>query len=882
MRDWPGLKRRIWMGGQVDRRDDKQRSRGLAALLAGGLTRGLAWGLALVATSTAARAQFPDAGPNQALVFPRAATLAGSIQGLTPLRWWTADGNGSFENYLAVYDSRNGVNYVGPLRLATGGTFGYPTDLVRIGSTVYGIDALRRMIYTLDMTSGIVSPIGTAWSATYADVESLAYEATRNRLLAVDRTTGQLLEISRTTGALTPIGNRTLSAYGRIHSLAWRPSNGRLYAVDQTMRRVLSIDPVTGVPTSLSTMPVQPNSRVEELEFVGDKLYGVLAIDDGTKPVAARLQRISPAFGLVQNVGPVVNQVSALCLLIDSMSEEHAWSKVSGPGIATFADPYALNTTVRFSRPGTYVLRLMMSSTSQTLTDTVTITQNEWTTFALSPDTRTVFVSRSMGNDANSGLTAQSPKQSIAAGKALLRHGYPDWLLLMQGDVWDEGLGHWGKSGRSATEPMLVSSYGSSGIRPLLRTGTASGFDAFVGQPNSNLAIVGLHFWANGYTGYQGLPRGLQIFGEVQNFLIEDCYIRGYETNLVIQGLNEYPSPSGRHKNVAIRRCVIVDAFNTGGSNSQGIYASGTDGLILSENVLDRNGWNANVPGSNPTWFRHNVYIQNLNTEVVCVGNIVARTDGLHTRSGGVVEDNLILRNALGLVFGVGGYPAIEPNGVTGTIARNVILDGGDLQPGSARGWGIWMSNVRQCVIDRNVIALNSHGHAPFPVSFDVANNGRGIENTIFSNNVVYAWNGYTRFTGNASQTVNVHLINNKFQNQISYEPLIVHDQPSSTQGVTSTNNTFGAIAASWAWMQSGGLISLAQWKPLVRDTTSVAAWVPFPDPGRSIPTYHASIGGAAGLDAFMTEARRQSRAFWRPQYTAEAVNTYVRAGYGL
>jgi hypothetical protein len=31
-----------------------------------------------------------------------------------------------------------------------------------------------------------------------------------------------------------------------------------------------------------------------------------------------------------------------------------------------------------------------------------------------------------------------------------------------------------------------------------------------------------------------------------------------------------------------------------------------------------------------------------------------------------------------------------------------------------------------------------------------------------------------------------------------------------------------------------------------------------------------------------MTEARKQSKQNWRVQYTAEAVNDYIRDGYGL
>jgi len=728
-----------------------------------------------------------------------------------------------------------------------------------------------------------VTPIGAPWPAMYSDVESLAYDAGHDRLYAVDRTTGQLLLLSRTGAAVALVGNRTLAGYAQVRALAFRPANGRLHAVDQASHSLLSIDPSSGIPTVLCTMATEAHGRVEELDFFNDKLYGVDAIDDGTNLVSAQLQRIYTNVGLVQNVGPVLSQVSANCLIVDSISEDHTWTKVSGPGIVTFSDVYSLTPTVRFSKPGTYVLQLSVFTTSGPRTDTVTIVQQDWTPFSPSADTRFVYVSSASGNDAFNGLSPSSPKRTIAAGRSLLRNGFPDWLLLERGGVWDEVLGSsWNLSGRSASERLLVSSYGSSPERPLIRTGFQTAFSAFAGTPNNHIAIVGLHFWCNAFDGSQGQPRGLQLFGQIQNFLIEDCCIEGFETNVVVQGQNEYPSPTGRHKNIALRRNVIIDAYNTGGSNSEGIFASGTDGLILSENVFDRNGWRDDVPGSVPTWYRHNIYIQNLNTDVVVVSNIVARTDGLHSRSGGIVDDNLILRNALGLVYGGGGFPAIETDGVSGTIRRNVLLDGGDLQPGSPRGWGLYLSNVRQATVDRNIVALNSHGHAPFPVSFDVANDGIGVESTVFSNNLVYAWSGITRFTGNATQT-SVKLLNNCFQNPYTADPLVVHDQSSSTLGITSSNNVFGSIAASWAWMQSGGgLLSLAQWKSLVRDTTSSGQWAPFPDPGRSIPSYMVSLGRTGTLVAFVTEARKQSRANWRPEFTADAVNTYVRAGYGM
>src|SRR5437870_5259348 len=98
----------------------------------------------------------------------------------------------------------------------------------------------------------------------------------------------------------------------------------------------------------------------------------------------------------------------------------------------------------------------------------VSIDSDGWTLNTPSSDTQVVYVSATGGNDANSGLSTQAPVKTLAKGISLLRDGKPDWLLLKKGDTWNAGLGSWSKSGRSTSEPMLISSYGT-GPRPLLK-----------------------------------------------------------------------------------------------------------------------------------------------------------------------------------------------------------------------------------------------------------------------------------------------------------------------------------------------------------------------------------------------------------------------------
>ncbi len=54
----------------------------------------------------------------------------------------------------------------------------------------------------------------------------------------------------------------------------------------------------------------------------------------------------------------------------------------------------------------------------------------------------------------------------------------------------------------------------------------------------------------------------------------------------------------------------------------------------------------------------------------------------------------------------------------------------------------------------------------------------------------------------------------------------------------------------------------------------------PFVDPERDIPSYHASLGGVATIEAFLAGARAQRRGHWCAEYTAAVVNDWIREGF--
>ncbi len=61
-----------------------------------------------------------------------------------------------------------------------------------------------------------------------------------------------------------------------------------------------------------------------------------------------------------------------------------------------------------------------------------------------------------------------------------------------------------------------------------------------------------------------------------------------------------------------------------------------------------------------------------------------------------------------------------------------------------------------------------------------------------------------------------------------------------------------------------------------------------FPDPERTIATYWQSLNGGSLLSVeeagkrFANEARKQRKGHWREEYTADAFNDYIRAGFGM
>ena len=500
-----------------------------------------------------------------------------------------------------------------------------------------------------------------------------------------------------------------------------------------------------------------------------------------------------------------------------------------------------------------------------------------WTRFEQQSGDRKVYVSSSEGHDSWEGLIPSRPLRSIEAAKKLLRSNHADQLLLKRGDRFDESLGQWKLSGRSAREPMVISSYGSGTERPTLELENASGIVTHGGggSPSeiNHVAIVGIHFRALRPEG-QGEETGVSWHQPSRNFLIEDCVFECFSTGLVLQAIG------GRHKNMQVRRSVVVDSFNTTGGNPQGIYVVLCDGVLIEECVFDMNGWNPDIQGAGADIYSHNLYIDTNNSALVVRGNIIARgaSHGVQLRCGGVAEDNLFLRNSIALMMAGRSGPGRES-----ALARdNVFLEAKNIDEETPRGWGIDFNNVLSGEIAGNILVSHGTGELPLPLMLDGIGNGHYVHNVEVRENIFYGWRGGIRFTGNKGSLENIVFRDNTVHSNGTLGPLFEVSALAESGAVR-----FGANSLRGPGKNGGGVVlvdgreeELEVWALRHGMQLPEAEPTSFLDPQRSVSEWNVQRGGDDSFDAFMAQARLQSKSLWHEELTAVVINAWIREGF--
>lgn len=330
--------------------------------------------LAVVLTTARGAMAVPtvDAGADATISVGEVYALQGTVD-LSPLEFWVADGNGATEDMLIKYNEWTGITAVGPITSNENPprVFGFPSDLQRVGSLIYGIETYHRQFYVLNPDTGLATVLGPKTVQT--ELMSLAYDPASDRMYAIDVASDKLVWINRYTGATANVG-LIGAVFGNTRALAFDRISGLLYAADYNkttkLTTLYTIHPANVRINVVMVLPTNAMMAYDELDFYRDELYGVLSIGPG---LSCQVQHIDLETGVVTNVGPIIPNVSAHSLVMQSMPEVFEWSVVSGPGVVSFADAGAADSAVTFSEPGTYVLALTVFADDGPLTDTVTI-----------------------------------------------------------------------------------------------------------------------------------------------------------------------------------------------------------------------------------------------------------------------------------------------------------------------------------------------------------------------------------------------------------------------------------------------------------------------------------------------------------------------------
>lgn len=537
--------------------------------------------------------------------------------------------------------------------------------------------------------------------------------------------------------------------------------------------------------------------------------------------------------------------------------------------------------------------------------------EDGWTKLAPSKDSRVVHVSSSKGLDTNDGLSPARPVKTIAKARTLLRNGYPDWMVLERGEVWNEPLASasqsWTLSGRSKSEPMVVGAYGT-GARPRLDTGAQAGFAVVrLGAsppPLHDLAIVGIHFRAHtrifgtpAYVGPAGGDGGIQWVRAGANLLVEDCMVEAYPNGITIQGDLKTDGTPIPVANVAIRRSVVVDAYKVTGTkplpNSSGIYVARAKDLVLDGNVLDHNGWNETVPDAPATEFNHDVYVQVDVEGLVAKNNFFLRASsyGIEAKAYGRndVVDNVFVGDATATEWGMSrGNNAASSNGSTGRISGNAVLDARDQTATTRRGGGIEIGNVAAggVVVEGNILAhsqsVGSYSAALF-VDTDFPGS-IGVKKAKIANNTVVDWATALRVNDLGGKIASLTIDDNTFVDMRARTSLGARvDVPRNTiaSGVVFTKNVYVSAAPVEQWFALGTTrMSFANWLTRSKETGAATAPPTFVDDTRDVASYMGTLGKTPTKDTFFAAVRTQSRATWSADLTTAAVLKYLRAGY--
>jgi hypothetical protein len=533
------------------------------------------------------------------------------------------------------------------------------------------------------------------------------------------------------------------------------------------------------------------------------------------------------------------------------------------------------------------------------------VDEGGWTVLSPSADTRLLFVSSADGDDTTgrsyapgdpaivpnplSPVDEVRPYKTIRAALAAARDGQPDWVLLKRGDTWYEGIGA-PRNGRSEKEPSVIAAYGEGPRRPQLRLrGKQSGVRFDIHRGFHDVAIVGLEFYAAEkdpespeFNPQSSVKSAIGIFISSKymacgrRLLVEDCSMRfcGASLQIAQDRRNKPPAPVGQ---LVFRRNLVLDNYSRT-SHSQGTFAAAIS-ILLEENIYDHNGWLVQESGNRKdrggaTIFNHNTYFCDCH-EVVFRGNMFLRASSIGnkwTANSGpasarnlVIDDNLYVEGEIGISAGGNKPGPLRFKDVI--VSNNVFLDLGRGRPTLRHlGWGIDVSDWDGGTIAGNLLVqhqMDDVGNVHL-LSVGASDDTGACRNVRIAENVFCG--GPVHFIENTDRLEEITFSRNTLLMPWQERPLL--RVKGDLSGCTFSEDVYSSIVSKERWFDCNGQeTSFGEWTRRTEERGATVEARPTADRQGSIERYMAHLG----------EVRKQSKANWRPQFSAAVVNDWVR-----
>lgn len=465
---------------------------------------------------------------------------------------------------------------------------------------------------------------------------------------------------------------------------------------------------------------------------------------------------------------------------------------------------------------------------------------NGWSVFPpLAGDSTAIYVSKSTGSDGGLGTFA-SPYETVLKGMQSLNalpQNRPHRLCFKDTDEWPKtdypGVQAVARSGRSDKELLMITSYDSSGnvpslsgLRPKINIPNVdnAGFRTSGGLLTSGgiyIAIVGLHITCPEKN--PDNPDFIDDAGTTPTPIqwrnpAQYMLIEDCELSYGKENIDCYAFINNLH----IRRNIVHHAWVGGGVHSQGIFANSCSFILLEENFLYHNGWNLIATFGDVTpvdIFNHNVYVDG---DDRMGSNDNSFKSGYTEAVGNVFSrpcaNGFQNRTSGRIADNLYAHCGVQGfvAGKPGLVEQNVYLHGKD-RAGTAWGPAV-IQGAYDVIVRDNIVA--HHESATTPAQAYEVQIGTPLDltprNTQFINNIAFNW-GST----------------------------FLNDEGIGTTNIGAEHNLGG-----------------------------------YTDSSRTLYSYDASIGGPGTEAHFINGGLTRPARTWPTQYTANAVNNYIRQGF--